>query len=66
MVAAGIYIRTLSEAQKLSRAEVAHRSGTHESQIVRIEAGEQDSHDRIRHTTPISHHSAITAKHQSR
>lgn len=43
MLAVGTYIRALRDAQQLSRAEIAHRVGTHESQIVRIEAGEQDT-----------------------
>lgn len=43
MQAVGIYLRTLREAHQLSRAAVAAQIGTHESQLVRIEAGEQDS-----------------------
>lgn len=43
MIAAGAYIRTLREARHLSRAEVATATGTHESQIVRIENGDQDT-----------------------
>ena len=43
MEAVGTYLRTLREAHRLSRAAVASQIGTHESQLVRIEAGEQDS-----------------------
>lgn len=43
MEAVGAYLRTLREAHKLSRAAVAAQIGTHESQLVRIEAGEQDT-----------------------
>lgn len=42
-VAAGAYIRTLREARHLSRAKLAAIAGTHESQIERIEKGEQDT-----------------------
>lgn len=42
-IAAGIYIRTLREARHLSRAKLAAIAGTHESQIERIEKGEQDT-----------------------
>lgn len=43
MLAVGTYLRTLREAQDMSRARLAAQVGTHESQIVRIEAGDQDS-----------------------
>lgn len=43
MEAAGMYLRTLREARHLSRATVAAQIGTHESQLVRIEAGDQDT-----------------------
>ena len=43
MEAVGAYLRTLREAQHLSRAAVAAQIETHESQLVRIEAGDQDS-----------------------
>ncbi len=43
MLAVGAYLQTLRKAHGFSRAEVAHQVGTHESQIVRIESGEQDS-----------------------
>lgn len=43
MEAVGAYLRTLREARKLSRASVAAQIGTHESQLVRIEAGDQDT-----------------------
>lgn len=43
MEAVGAYLRTLREARKLSRAAVAAQIGTHESQLVRIEAGDQDT-----------------------
>lgn len=39
MLAVGVYLQTLRKAHGFSRAEVAHQVGTHESQIVRIEAG---------------------------
>jgi transcriptional regulator with XRE-family HTH domain len=42
-VAAGAYIRTLREARHLSRAKLAALAHTHESQIERIERGEQDT-----------------------
>lgn len=42
MGAIGAYLRTLREAQHLSRAALAAALDTHESQLVRIEAGEQD------------------------
>ncbi|MDP9317022.1 MAG: helix-turn-helix domain-containing protein [Chloroflexota bacterium] len=42
MKAVGTYIRTLREAHRLSRVDVAVATGTSESQIVRIEAGEQE------------------------
>lgn len=41
--AAGAYIRTLREARHLSRAKLATLARTHESQIERIEKGEQDT-----------------------
>lgn len=41
-VAVGAYLRTLREAQHLSRAALAAQVDTHESQLVRIEAGDQD------------------------
>jgi transcriptional regulator with XRE-family HTH domain len=43
MEAAGMYLRTLREARHMSRAAVAAQIGTHESQLVRIEAGDQDT-----------------------
>lgn len=43
MEAVGVYLRTLREAHQLSRAAVAAQIGTHESQLVRIEAGGQDT-----------------------
>lgn len=43
MLAVGMYLRTLREGQHLSRAAIATLVGTHESQIVRIEAGDQDT-----------------------
>lgn len=43
LIAAGAYIRTLREARHLSRAKLAALAGTHESQIERIEKGDQDT-----------------------
>lgn len=43
MVAAGAYIRTLRERRDLTRDVVAERAGTSVSQLVRIEAGEQET-----------------------
>lgn len=45
MPAVGAYLRTLRDAQvpKLSRAKLAAKLDTHESQLVRIEKGAQDS-----------------------
>ena len=43
MIATGSYIRTLREAHKLTRAEVAKQTGTSEIQLVRIEKGEQET-----------------------
>ena len=43
MTAVGAYIRELREVRGLSRADLAARVKTHESQIYRIEKGEQDS-----------------------
>jgi transcriptional regulator with XRE-family HTH domain len=43
MIAAGMYIRTLRTAQGFSRADVAALTGTHESQVQRIENGEQET-----------------------
>lgn len=41
--AVGAYLRTLRETQQISRAALAAQVGTHESQLVRIEAGDQDT-----------------------
>lgn len=43
MEAAGAYIRTIREHLNMSRASLAHAVETHESQIVRIEKGQQDA-----------------------
>lgn len=43
MIAVGAYIRVLREGRGLSRAELASAIGTHESQLYRIEKGDQDS-----------------------
>jgi transcriptional regulator with XRE-family HTH domain len=43
MVAAGAYIRTLREKRKFTREAVAKLADTSVSQLVRIEAGEQDT-----------------------
>lgn len=43
LIAAGAYLRALRERQGTSRAKVAALTGTHESQIERIERGDQDS-----------------------
>jgi transcriptional regulator with XRE-family HTH domain len=43
MIAVGAYIRTLREARKMSRAELAAKTQTSGSQLVRIENGEQDT-----------------------
>lgn len=43
MEAVGAYIREMREGRNESRASVAHVVGTHESQLVRIEKGQQDA-----------------------
>jgi transcriptional regulator with XRE-family HTH domain len=43
LTAVGAYLRTLREARHLSRAKLAALAGTHESQIERIEKGDQDT-----------------------
>lgn len=43
MEAAGAYIRTLRDLAGLSRTALARKARTHESQLVRIEKGDQDS-----------------------
>lgn len=43
MEAAGAYIRAVRDARDMSRADVSRATGIHESQIVRIEAGVQDT-----------------------